>query len=77
MKAALALLSLLALEVVAFVLWAFSGAIDCDPHCSTYQDATGWFAWFLIPLSILIVLAAVLIARLRQPRRKPGGSGDN
>jgi hypothetical protein len=43
------------LELVVFVLWMYSGAIDCYPHCTTYQDGVRWGAWFVLPAAILVL----------------------
>jgi hypothetical protein len=44
---------LVVLELVVFVLWMYSGAIDCHPHCTAYQDAVARGAWFVLPLTII------------------------
>jgi hypothetical protein len=69
MKLWLFLLGLVVLELVVFVLWAYSGAIDCHPHCTAYQETVAWGAWFLLPATIIVVVTyGVLrsIARRRQ-----------
>jgi hypothetical protein len=63
------LLGLVLLELVVFMLWMSSGAIDCYPHCTAYQDTVAWGAWFLLP-PVIIVLAVYGVVRWAVRRRR-------
>ena len=57
-----ALLGLVALEVVVWLLWFYSGAANCEERCSAFDVAVAWAAWIVLPFVILLAIIGTAVS---------------